>query len=81
MRFGQREGPFQLDRVLGRQDQEGARQRHRLALDRHRALGHRFEQRALRARGGAVDLVGQDDVGEDRAGAKLEFALSLVVSR
>jgi hypothetical protein len=32
-------------------------------------LLHRFEQRRLRLRRRAVDLVGEDDVGEDRPGA------------
>jgi hypothetical protein len=35
-------------------------------------LLHRLEQRALRLRRGAVDLVGEDDVGEDRALAERE---------
>ena len=35
-------------------------------------LLHRLEQRALRLRRGAVDLVGEDDVREDRALAELE---------
>ena len=47
----------------------GARQRSRLALDRHLALLHRLEQRRLGLRWGAVDLVGEQDVGEDRARA------------
>ena len=38
--------------------------------DRHRALLHRLQQRRLRLRRGAVDLVGQHDVREDRARAR-----------
>ena len=42
------------------------------------ALAHRFQQRGLRARRGAVDLVGQQDVGEDGPGHELEAARLLV---
>ncbi len=40
--------------------------------DRHAVLLHRLEQRALRLRRGAVDLVGEHDVREDRALPELE---------
>jgi len=56
-----------LDRVLRREHDEGSRQQPRLALGRHLALLHRLEQRSLRFRWGAVDLVGEEEVGEDRA--------------
>jgi hypothetical protein len=39
-------------------------------VDRDLALLHRLEQRRLRLGGGAVDLVGQQEVGED--GARVE---------
>ncbi len=42
-----------------------------LAVDGDLPLVHRLEQRGLRLRRGAVDLVGQQEVGED--GARLEF--------
>jgi len=38
---------------------------------------HRFEQRRLGLGGCTVDLVGQDDVGEDGAALKLEVAFPL----
>ncbi len=38
-----------------------------------RALLHRFEQGGLRLRAGAVDLVGQEDIGEHRAGLEGHF--------
>ena len=47
-------------------------------LDRHLALLHRFEQGGLRAGGGPVDLVDQDDVGEDRPGDEAERPGDLV---
>jgi hypothetical protein len=39
-----------------------------VTVDRDLALGHGLEQGGLGSRRGPVDLVGQDDVGEDRAG-------------
>ena len=45
----------------------------RLAVGRHLPLAHRFQQGALGSRRGTVDLVGQDHVGEDRAGAEAEL--------
>ena len=44
-------------------------------------LRHSFQQRGLRLRHRTVDLVDQDDVGEDRAGPKLEVALPLIEDR
>ena len=43
--LGQRERPFQLDRVLGGQDEERLRERSGLAVDGDLALFHRFEER------------------------------------
>ena len=74
--FGQRIRALELDRVLRGDDHERPRQRMRLAVDRHLPLAHRLQQGALRARRGAVDLVGQHDVGEDRARAEDELAAS-----
>ena len=44
-------------------------------------LRHRLEQRRLRLGHGAVDLVDEHGVGEDRPGAELEVACVLVVDR
>ena len=79
LRLGEREGALVLDRVLGRQQEERIRQRPGHAVDRHLALGHRLEQRGLRLRHRPVDLVDEDDVGEDRARPELEVARPLVV--
>jgi hypothetical protein len=48
------------------------------AVDRHLTLLHRLQQRGLRLGRGAVDFIRQHDLGEDRAGAKLEFLALLV---
>ena len=68
LRLGQRERPLLLDRVLGGDDEERRRQRPSLAVERHLLLGHRLEQRRLRLRHRAVDLVDEDDVREHRPG-------------
>ena len=44
-----------------------------MRVDRDLALLHRLEQRRLRLRRRAVDLVGEHDVGEHAAGAELEL--------
>ena len=46
---------------------------------RDRVLLHRLEQRALRLGRGAVDLVGEHDVGEDRAGLEREALVAALV--
>ena len=68
-----------LDRVLGRDDHERQPDVVALAVDRDVPLLHDLEQRCLRLRAGAVDLVGEHDVGEDRPAVELELALALVV--
>jgi hypothetical protein len=50
-----------------------------VAVDGHVALLHALQQARLGLRRGAVDLVDQDDVGEDRPRMELEAALALVV--
>lgn len=65
--FRQRVGAFLLDRVLCRHHQEQLWQVVGAAADRNLALGHGFEQRRLHLGRGAVDLVGQHQVMEDRA--------------
>jgi hypothetical protein len=66
--LGQRVGALLLDRVLRRQHEERVGQRVVFAADGDLALLHRLQQRGLRLGRGAVDLVGQHDVGEDRPG-------------
>ena len=51
----------------------------RRVLDRDLPLLHRLEQRGLRLRRRAVDLVAEEQVGEDRARPELEVARALVV--
>jgi hypothetical protein len=52
-----------------------------LPIDAYLQLGHRFQQCCLGLRRGPVDLVGQQQVGEDRAGPEHQLAAALVVQR
>jgi hypothetical protein len=70
--LGQGVGAFMLDGVLGREHHEGRLERMRLALDRHLRLLHHLEERRLRLRRRAVDLVGEQQVDEHRAAARDE---------
>ncbi len=81
LRLRERERPLLVDRVLGREHEERRRQRARDAVDRHLPLRHRLEQRRLRPRHRAVDLVDEHDVREDGPGAELELARLLVEDR
>ena len=79
LRFGQRVGAFGLDRVLRRHHQERRGHAVRLAGDRDLVLLHHLEQRALHLRRRAVDLVGEQQVGEHRPERRVELAGLLVV--
>jgi hypothetical protein len=67
-----------LDGVRGREHVEGSGQGSGGALDGHLAFLHRLEQRGLRLRRGAVDLVGQQQTREHGAGPEREVAGALV---
>src|SRR5579863_8249294 len=67
LRFGQRVGAFQLDGVLCGQHEERRRQLVVIAANGAGHLLHGFEQRRLRLGGRAVDFVGKQHVGENRA--------------
>jgi hypothetical protein len=66
---------------LGGDDEKRRIERIRLALDSDLPLLHRLEQRRLGLGRGAVDLVGQEQMGEDRSAPELEAALALIVDR
>ncbi len=70
-----------LNRVLCGDDDERRGQRMRHAFNRDVAFGHRFKQRGLSLRRGAVDFIRQHDVGEDRAGLPIEDACVLIINR
>ena len=79
LRLRQRIRALMLDRVLGRQHQEELGQWESLAADGDLLLLHRFQQCTLHLGRRAVDLVGQEDIGEDRPLLDREVAASLVV--
>ena len=77
LRLGQLVDAFGFDRVLRGDDEERRRHVIRVAADGHVLLGHDFEQRRLHLGRGTVDLVGQQEVDEDRA----EFDIELLARR
>ncbi len=81
LRFGQRVGPGIFDRILCREHHERIGQRVCETVDRDLKIVHRFQQRGLRARRGAVDFIGEHDVREKRAGMKFELVVLLIVYR
>ncbi|SPF47293.1 hypothetical protein SBA1_730005 [Candidatus Sulfotelmatobacter kueseliae] len=75
MRLGQRIGPMVLDRILRGNHQKRLRQLVGVCVHRDLALVHGLEQRRLCFGSGAVDFVGQQNVGENRAALELELLL------
>jgi hypothetical protein len=73
--FGQRIGAFELDRVLGREHEERPVQRIGPPRRRDVVLLHCLEQRRLGLRRRPVDLVGEDDLREDRSVHETEGAM------
>jgi hypothetical protein len=67
--FRQRIRAFLLDWILRRQHEQRPIELMPDTADRDLILLHRLEQRRLRLRRRAVDLVREDDVGEDRSPA------------
>ena len=65
-----------FDRILRRQHEERLRQVVRRPGRGHGVLLHRLEERSLRLRWGAVDLVGENDVAEDRPLHEAERAVA-----
>ena len=76
---GEGEGAFVFDGVLGGDDENRPVEVVGGAIDGDLAFTHHFKERRLGARGGAVDFVGEEDVGEGGAGDEGELALLLVV--
>ena len=79
--LGQGERALVLDRVLGRDDEERVGHRVGRPVDRRLALLHALEEARLRLGRRPVDLVGEDDLGHDRARPELELLVLLVVDR
>ena len=78
LRLGEGKGAREILGVLRGDDEERIGQRDGLAVERDLPFVHRFEQRGLRARARAVDLVREEDVREDGAVAEDELARALI---
>jgi hypothetical protein len=79
LRLGQRENARLLERILGGDHDERRRQAVDTPLDGDVTFLHRLEQRRLRSGRCAVDLVREQDVGED--GARHELRLAQLLHR
>ena len=79
LRLRQRVRPLGLDRVLRRHHEERLGNAVRVVADRDLSLLHHLEERRLHLRGRAVDLVGEQEVAEDRPELGVERALLLAV--
>ncbi len=77
LRLGQRVGALEVNGVLRGEHEERVGQRVRLAPGGHAALLHGLEQRRLRFGRGAVNFVGEEDVGENRAALENEDAFAV----
>ncbi len=77
----QRIGAFSLDRVLRGKHHERLREPVRVPFQRHLIFLHHFEQRALRFGGGAIDLVGEEHVSEDRPADDAQLARGRIEDR
>ena len=74
LRLGQRVGAFMFDRILRREHRKQRIERARNAIGRDLSLRHRFKQRGLRFGRRTINLIAQQQVGEDRSRLKLKAA-------
>ena len=81
LRFRQRKGAALAAGILRGNNEERRRQRVGDALVGHLPLFHRLQQRALAFRRGAVDFVGQHQLGKDWPGMEGEMAAALIEHR
>ena len=79
LRFWECVGPFLFERVLGGEHDEGIGELVSGFADGDLAFCHGFEEGALDFCGGAIDFVGQDEVGEERPLFGGELACSRIV--
>ena len=74
LRFRQRIRSFELHRILRGENGEGIGEEMAGPVDGHLQFFHGFEQRGLRARRHAVDLVHEQQIGEDRTAVQAKAA-------
>lgn len=73
LRLRERVRPLELYGILRGEDEEWTRERVRPSFYRNPPLLHRLEESRLRPRRSAVQLVGEEDMGEDRTSTKLRL--------
>ena len=76
--FGQRVRAFILNRVLSGEHGENGGERMAFTINGHLPLLHRLQQCGLGFRRSAIDFVGQQDVGEDRAPPQVEAGVAML---
>ena len=76
LRFRQRISAFLVNRILGGHDKERLLEFANLAAGGDAFLLHGFEHGGLRFGGGAIDFVGENQVGKNGAVLELEFAFA-----
>lgn len=81
LRFGKTVGSFELQRILGREQQKRTRQEMRMAVHRYFSFLHRFKQRRLRPGRSPVQLVGQHQIVHEGTWTVFEFAALLAEYR
>src|SRR5689334_20946690 len=74
LRLGYRVDALVLVRVLGRHDEERRVDEEGASAQGHVSFLHRLEQTRLYARRSTVDLVGEQDVGEDHPALEEQLA-------
>ena len=79
LRFGEGVGAFLFDWVLRRQNEERLLKWISCAADGDLSFLHCFEERALHFGGCAVNLIGEDDVCENRSLFGVEVAARLFI--
>src|ERR1700712_838940 len=81
LRLRQLVGALVFDRILGRRNDERVGQRLGFAVHTDLTFFHRLQQCGLRFRRGSVDLVSQQQVGENRAAAESERGGAVVIDQ
>ena len=79
LRLGQRVGAFGLDRVLRGHHEERLGNGIGRMRNRHLAFLHHLEERGLHLRRSTVDLVGKQEVAEDRSELRVELTVAHAV--
>src|SRR6185503_15679366 len=78
LRFRERVGSPELDRILRRDDKEQIGQNTLFAFDADLTFTHGFKQRGLRARRSAIYFVREENVRENRTLMEVERAVPLI---